>query len=230
MTKSVHLIERNGIEWSYTLYRKDVKNINLRINQKSEIVVSANKRVSIEKINQFIYEKWDWIDQAKRKIAKRNSIQDFPEQIDSVRFLGKVYPLVIRNGHSNLQIQADHILITTTKTDIEKVIVELRKLLEKEFIKIIDSLKEKYNSIIANYGVEEPSFKFRYMKGKWGSCEVRKKVITISYNLMFYPIEAVEYVLWHEYAHLIVPNHSKRFHQLIQLHMPNYKIYESFLK
>ena len=44
----------NGRSVSYNLERKDVKNINLRIKSDQKIFVSANKKVSVFEIENFI--------------------------------------------------------------------------------------------------------------------------------------------------------------------------------
>ena len=71
--------------------------------------------------------------------------------------------------------------------------------------------------------------KIRNMTSKWGSCMPHTGEITMNLSLIHYPLECIDYVLLHEYVHLIVPNHSKRFYQLIEYHMPNYKKYKSML-
>ena len=40
---------------------------------------------------------------------------------------------------------------------------------------------------------------------------------------MKYPQSAVEYIVIHELAHLIEANHSKRFHNIVSLYMPEWK-------
>ena len=37
------------------------------------------------------------------------------------------------------------------------------------------------------------------------------------------PKVAIEYVIFHELAHLIYPNHSKEFYNFLTLHMPDWK-------
>lgn len=46
-----------------------------------------------------------------------------------------------------------------------------------------------------------------------GRCDSRG-VISLSYSLMFYPVELRDYVVKHELAHLTEMNHSPRFHRL----------------
>ena len=61
------------------------------------------------------------------------------------------------------------------------------------------------------------------MKSRWGVCFPNKHSITLSTRLIHYPVECFEYVLLHEYAHFLVPNHSKEFYEVIEKYMPDYK-------
>ena len=59
-------------------------------------------------------------------------------------------------------------------------------------------------------------------KTRFGSCSSQGN-ISFSYRLMLYPIEAREYVVVHELAHLLEMNHSKRFYAIVERYMPDYK-------
>lgn len=48
---------------------------------------------------------------------------------------------------------------------------------------------------------------------KLGHCTAKRE-IQLSYNLMFLPSELVDYVIYHEFAHLTHMNHSAAFHSL----------------
>ena len=61
-----------------------------------------------------------------------------------------------------------------------------------------------------------------------GSCS-SKKNITINLNLALKPIECIKYVVLHEMCHLIYMNHSKKFWDLIESKMPEYKQYKKLL-
>ena len=50
---------------------------------------------------------------------------------------------------------------------------------------------------------------------RWGSCTHEDRTIRISDRLIPMPSWVIDYVLVHELAHLIEPNHSKRFHELV---------------
>lgn len=53
------------------------------------------------------------------------------------------------------------------------------------------------------------------MEKRWGSCSSADRSIRLSDRLKGMPTYVVDYVLVHELAHLIEPNHSRRFWALV---------------
>jgi predicted metal-dependent hydrolase len=51
---------------------------------------------------------------------------------------------------------------------------------------------------------------------RWGSCSSHDRTIRLSDRLQGMPQWVIDYVLLHELAHLIEPNHSPRFHALLE--------------
>ncbi len=95
MTKKIII---TGKEIEYTLIRKSVKNINLRIKSDGSVFISANRFVQAEKIENFIISKSDFIFKAIEKfenMEKKPLTQYFKEsEIKTVINLlcKKVYP------------------------------------------------------------------------------------------------------------------------------------------
>ena len=69
-------------------------------------------------------------------------------------------------------------------------------------------------------GVAEPLTVRRVsnQNARWGSCSSADRSIRLSDRLKGMPAYVVDYVLLHELAHLIEPNHSKRFWALVDQH------------
>jgi len=55
---------------------------------------------------------------------------------------------------------------------------------------------------------------FRSMKTKWASCS-KKKNLTLNPLLGHLPEDLIRYVIFHEFCHLVVPRHNKKFWLLI---------------
>lgn len=75
----------------------------------------------------------------------------------------------------------------------------------------------------SGYRVAFKGLRTRYMTARWGSCQPRMGIITLNSCLMEKPRRAVEYVVLHEFAHFVHPNHSKDFYALVERLMPDWK-------
>jgi hypothetical protein len=67
------------------------------------------------------------------------------------------------------------------------------------------------------------------MKSRWGSCNTRGEIVLNS-ELTKVSQNLIDYVVVHELAHLKHMNHSKKFHSLVLLYLPNAKEYRAELK
>ena len=59
-------------------------------------------------------------------------------------------------------------------------------------------------------------------KSRFASCNSRGN-LSFSFRLCLYPIEAIDYIVVHELAHMVEMNHSKRFWAVVERYMPDYK-------
>ncbi len=124
---------------------------------------------------------------------------------------------------------------------IYKKITEHEKSLERTRNKITDEklASRSYNqlrSIVEVFintnkkklGVKVGRVQFRDLKNKWGSCSSLGN-ITLSRSLVYMPDELVEYVVYHELAHLLVMAHDDRFYEVIERKYPDYKDWDEKL-
>ena len=61
------------------------------------------------------------------------------------------------------------------------------------------------------------------MKTRWGSCNVKKGTLNFNLYLIDQPHECIEYVVMHEFAHFLCPDHSPAYHALMTALMPDWK-------
>lgn len=118
-------------------------------------------------------------------------------------------------------------------TERKKAQLERTDLTEDEIINLIHLAKDviprrvEYYSEIMN--LCPTGVKITKAKKRFGSCN-GKNSLCFSCFLMKYPVEAVDYVVVHELAHIKHHNHSKDFYNLINHYMPDYKQREKLLK
>lgn len=91
---------------------------------------------------------------------------------------------------------------------------------------IIPKRVDYFSSIMNIYPT---GIKVTKAKKRFGSCN-QKNSLCFSCFLMQYPLEAVDYVVVHELAHIRHHNHSAEFYSLIRRYMPDYKQREKLLK
>ena len=116
----------------------------------------------------------------------------------------------------------------------EKKKREAEPQLSDEEVKILRrSAREYFNKKCADYarimGLEYNRITITGAKTRFGSCSSKGR-ISYSYRLMLYPEAARDYVVVHELAHLVEMNHSKRFYDVIEKFMPDYKERKRMLK
>lgn len=217
--------------------RKKVKNINLRISKEKIITVSANNKISIERIQKFITLKIDWIKINLDKIEIYNEKKENIKQIqyisgDKIKLEGKEYILmVIENNQNKLEIEENIIYLYTKNIscfkDKQRIFNKFIKYKASErFERSLDSMLE----IIKVYGVKKPYMKIRSMKSRWGSCNRSKNIITINLELIKLSNEFLDYVMLHELIHFLVAGHNKEFYNYMTIMMPNWKDIKKLLK
>lgn len=93
---------------------------------------------------------------------------------------------------------------------------------EEELKKYITDFCKRVYPYYEKKGVSYTQIKFRNMKSCWGSCN-SKGILTFNTRLAFAPPECVKSVVWHEFTHFLVPNHSKEFYAELAKVCPEWK-------
>ena len=78
-------------------------------------------------------------------------------------------------------------------------------------------------------GVTPTGVRITSAQKRFGSCSPQNS-LSFSWRVMRYPLEAVDYVIVHELAHIRHHDHSKRFYDEVKAYMPDYKERHQLLK
>lgn len=226
MKKTVRSISLGGRNISYECTRKKVKNINLRVRADGKLCVSAPFFVSVKEIERVLKMKETFILRAIDRMSerKKQSGADFSFEDGSCVFLfGKEYFLHITNeGRSHTD--GDRLILSLKKTEEAKNRKEaFKRFAEKELrayaLEAFERILPFFDSEVSSM----PALKLYTMRARWGSCRPKTAVITLNTRLAFYPKEYIDYVIFHEFTHLLHADHSKAFYRALALRLPDWE-------
>lgn len=224
----------NGIKIEYTLIRKDVKNINLRIHPDLSISISANPTVSKKTIEEFILSKGELIlkNLNRFKNIQENQVDHQYVSGETITVFGKDSILKVKENKKNF-VEYDGVNIVLYVKDKNDFLLKQRtmqKWLDKIILQTFTEIFDETYKTFKKYNIDRPQLKLRNMTSKWGSCQYQKGIITMNKALVMYPRECSEYVVMHEFCHFIHPNHSKDFYLFLSMHMPDWKCRKRLLQ
>ena len=214
--------------FQYILTRKSVKNLNMRVKPNGEICVSANRLVPVKYIDSFVLSHEKTLIKALDKYEKIKENTLPPLQYisgEKVRFLGEELHLLVEAAPVEGVDKIGQFLFLRVKdtTDFSRKEKVMKKWFEKMQVEVFLEICKEIYPLFKPLGVKYPLVKIRSMKSRWGSCQPQRGIITLNSKMIVAPREAIEYVVLHEFAHFIHPNHSKDFYGLVEDLMPDWK-------
>ena len=208
-------------------YRKNMKNIYLKVEKNADVVVSAPPRTPNYIIKKLIQENIDEIKLRRNNILTNGyTVKQYVTGEKHIIF-GKEFVLEVRLGNKNvIKLSDDKIILVIKDKDQDRgqiVTSYLRKVLYNKALEFIN----KYEKIM---GVHAEQLRIKKMKTCWGTCNIEAKRIWINYELIKYPIECLEHIVVHELTHLLETNHTPRFYALLGKYYPNFRENDKLIK
>lgn len=208
---------------TYTVNKAVNRNMYITV-QNGEVVVNAPWYFTSNKIQQIVQEKKNWI------LSKMQEYEENLSNIQSVKIFGKNYDVQVEYKNikaPELNLRENYKIEIILPAKYKKVGNEqiLKMSIEKMYEQIanteIEDIMEKTRKML---GIAPEDYEIRKMEKTLGKCEDGK--ITIAPELMQYKREVIEYVFAHEFCHLKYKTHGKRFYQIIEKYIPEYRKYE----
>lgn len=233
--QQVRIVEGNERSLQYILTIKSVKNLNMRVKPNGEIHVSANRFVPVKYIDSFVLSHEKTLIKTLNNYEKIRSNTLQPLQYvsgEKVRFLGEELHLLVETARIEGVEKIGQFLFLRVKdtTDFSRKERVMKKWFSKMQVEVFLEICKEIYPLFKPYGVKYPLVKIRNMKSRWGSCQPQKGIITLNGRMIAAKREAIEYVVLHEFAHFIHPNHSKDFYGLVESLMPDWKERKAMLQ
>ena len=183
----------NGISYRYELYVGGVKRLNLRIRPDGSIRVSVPRATSQRQIDDFL-------------LRSMPQMSDTLARIKAKQSKTEALPSEAEQAEKKEKLLA---LILTCHKDV----------ILPRFAALNLPLTDQQRRYIAS----PTAIKIHPMKSRWGSCNYIKGTLNFNLFLLDQPVECIEYVVMHEFAHFVQPDHSSAFHALMTALMPDWK-------
>ncbi len=230
-----HYVTHQGKNIAFTVVRKKVKNVNLRVCPDSTVVISANKKVPYSYIEQLVKDKLPWIIKTMDHFETKRSIKGNRKYItgEIIEYLGSYYPLKVIEVPGREEVifdSGDFFLFV--RDDNDPVLKEqlFAQWYKDQAKALFDRSLERMHPLVAGDGIEKPSITIRTMKTRWGSCSWSRQKITLNTELVKTPPECIDYVLLHELAHFKYHKHDASFYSYLAGLMPDWKERKQSLK
>ena len=183
-----------GVDYPYDLHIGGVKRLNLRIRPDGTIRLSVPRMTSQRQIDSFLARYADKIAEAVARIQANKPAQK--AQLSAAEQAEKKERLLatILDCHKNV------VLPRVTALNLP--------------------MTDEQRQFIAS----PQAIRIHPMKSRWGSCNFKKGTLNFNLYLIDQPIECIEYVVMHEFAHFVQPDHSPTYHALMTALMPDWKV------
>lgn len=238
--KVVNNMEKHQIRYGnniieFVLERKKVKNVNLNIKPDMSIVVSANEKVPLSFIFDFVKGKGAWI---SKQVKNFETVQPYGQSEreyvsgESFKYLGKQYRLRVYETETQEVVKYYrgfiHLYVKDKNNHSRKDKLMDDWYREKARKAFQYSLDKLYPSM-QKYNVDKPLIDIRVMKARWGSALVESNTILLNADLIKAPKYCIDYVVLHELIHFKHNDHSGKFYDMLFSLMPDWEKRKSIL-
>lgn len=200
-------------DFDYKLIRSARRTLAVQVTNDGKIIVRAPLRLSIDKIEEFISRKHDWIASQVQSASEKCLLLPKLADGEQITILSESYVIRLCEGRKNAFL-CDNTLFLPQNNPKKAV----KSYLTKIFLPYIS---EKTRFFAEKFGFKYKEVKVASARKRWGSCSA-DNVIRYNIALALLPEKACDGVVAHELCHTLVKNHGKRFYAILYRVMPDY--------
>ena len=217
-------IELAGVRLEYRLRRSARRTIGISVDQRG-VRVGAPIHAPLAKIEALLRSHSDWL---RQKLSDWQN-RPVPEPLrdgSTIPWLGR--PLLLRVTHdkprSRWRIEEGVLeLFVPAESTLTSALAAVLKPRARAFF------LERLIHYAGRLGVPVPLLRLSSAKSRWGSCNARGE-IRLSWRLIHFSPDLIDYVIAHELAHLKEMNHGSRFWAVVAQLYPDWQTARATLK
>jgi len=206
------------MEFDYEICRSAKRRkLTITVERDRSVVVHAPIGVSEDKIRQVVESKRLWIYEKLHHVQKYAPSHPPGKELvsgEAALYLGRSYRVeVVDTAAREIRFAQRFIIPRAHASQRKTVLREWYK--ERAQTTILPRVRQ----IAGKIGVDFKNARIVDNRYRWGSCTVRDNV-NFNWRLIKAPMFVIDYVIAHELAHLIEPNHTPRFWNIVSAQVP----------
>lgn len=201
------------IEKNYELRRSNRRTLALTLDRQGRLIAHAPLRMPLRTIEAFILEKQDWIARKRQELSAAGSrMSGFSlEEGGCIPYLGGR----VRISYDSVRratMQDGVLTLPRTGRPAQQVLNWLAEQARRELPSYVEKWSKRMN-------VYPTALSFGYAKARYGSMTSDGRM-RLNVALMHFPPQYIDYVVVHELAHRMHPDHSPAFHAYVESMLP----------
>ena len=210
------------------IHRSNRRTLALFIDDHGTLIVKAPLKLSDRKIFDFINEKEDWIRRQQQRAAANAYINMGVMTYSNFLFLGNILTPTVSTKCKKIS-HADGLLFIPEKlasTGESGVLKKIVKYLKDNAKQIVD---DRCNYFCQRLSLTHASATTNNNKTRWGVCDLNGNIV-LNWRVIMLPPKLIDYIVVHEFCHLLEFNHTREFWNLVEAVLPNWRVLRKELK
>jgi len=198
----------------YTVRRSPrARRVRVSVDPHAGVEVVLPRRAAAREADEAIVELRPWIE---RRLAEAEQVRaQVAARGNTVPYLGVDLHLVVEPGRTRAHRKGDALHVPAGEAGSAALERWFRRTARAE-------IEPRLDDAVAVLGRSYSSLSIREQRTRWGSCSATG-TMSFNWRLLLAPEEVLDYVVWHEACHLVVLDHSPRFWELVERHVPGYR-------
>lgn len=213
----------------YTLIRSRRKTASIYIERDGKVSVLVPEKLTARQVDSILESKRKWIYQslAEWQDLNSNRIQRDYVNGEGFLYLGRSYRLkLVSDLPDPLMLKDGYFCLRAAKGSAPDADAAFREFYRARGAVRIPPRVEYFQS---KMGLKSKSIKIMDLKHRWASCTASGN-LNFHWKCMMAPLTIIDYIVVHELAHLIHPNHSAAFWNELDKVMPDFEERKAWLR
>ena len=215
-------------ELNYSIVRSSKrKTLTITVERDRTIIVRAPQEMPDREVHRVVDAKRQWVLEKLRDPQKYKHRHPPGKEVvngESAPYLGREYRIEIAETHSGDVEFSEMFLVPPARQARRREVLRdwyIRQANEKILARVQQHAQE--------LGVAFKGARIVENRYRWGTCTIRDKV-NFNWRLIKAPVFVIDYVIVHELAHLIEPNHTPAFWSIVRARTPTMEKAKTWLR